>query len=272
MEAFIKIYLYRTDLFEDPDIQAAFEDAMDRRQPVVNNAYLGYYAAAEANTLWFHATRLASAEAVLTPDEREHSRRTIYLFNKRNVRLPMLDDQERIRASSRSQSEPHRVSGPSRRVLVVEDNRDVARQLAHFLKVNGHQVQTVYDGTAALQSAATFKPEVVLMDIGLPGLNGHEVGRRMRRDPLLKDLLLIAKAERPDFVVPNRAQPPAGAILPYLRPIDADDSYVGDAVSGESLTVRYYPTWPENPPTLICLAVDKAERGTVGRPAVDECR
>ncbi|MDQ8187408.1 hypothetical protein, partial [Pelagicoccus sp. SDUM812002] len=55
---------------------------------------------------------------------------------------------------------------------------------------------------------------------------------------------------RPDFVFPNRVQPATGTVLPFLRPFDEEGDSVGDPVIGDSLTIRYFPTWPENPPTL----------------------
>ncbi|MGY8717322.1 MAG: hypothetical protein ACKVI3_06030, partial [Verrucomicrobiia bacterium] len=55
---------------------------------------------------------------------------------------------------------------------------------------------------------------------------------------------------RPDFAFPNSEQPAVGTVLPFLRSLDSEGASVGDSVSGESLTVRYYPTWPSNPPTL----------------------
>ncbi len=67
-----------------------------------------------------------------------------------------------------------------RRILVVDDNVDAAESLAMILRVPGHVVQTAYDGPQALEAADHFGPEVVLLDIGLPRLNGYEVARRLR--------------------------------------------------------------------------------------------
>ena len=68
-----------------------------------------------------------------------------------------------------------------RRVLVVDDNRDAAEALAMLLSRSGHAVETAHDGPAALAAAAAFRPDAVLLDIGLPGLDGYEVCRRLRR-------------------------------------------------------------------------------------------
>jgi signal transduction histidine kinase/ActR/RegA family two-component response regulator len=79
-----------------------------------------------------------------------------------------------------------------RRVLVVDDNVDAAESVAVFLRMEGHEVKSVTDGYEALHSAQVFAPQVVILDIGLPGINGYEVARRMRELPQTKGALLIA--------------------------------------------------------------------------------
>lgn len=71
-------------------------------------------------------------------------------------------------------------SPAGRRLLVVDDNRDSAESLALLLEMYGHEVQMAFEGLAALEMARTFRPEVVLLDIGLPGMDGYEVARRLR--------------------------------------------------------------------------------------------
>jgi PAS domain S-box-containing protein len=71
----------------------------------------------------------------------------------------------------------------SRRVLVVDDNVDAAESLAELLSTLGHEVRTAHDGLAALDAAGAFVPELVLLDIGLPGMDGYEVARRLRKLP-----------------------------------------------------------------------------------------
>jgi CheY-like chemotaxis protein len=68
----------------------------------------------------------------------------------------------------------------ARRVLVVDDNRDAAETLALLLELTGHQTCTAHDGPAALAAGAEFVPDIVLLDIGLPRMNGYEVCRRLR--------------------------------------------------------------------------------------------
>jgi CheY-like chemotaxis protein len=69
------------------------------------------------------------------------------------------------------------------RVLVADDNRDAADSLAMLLELAGHEVRIAHDGEEALERAASFHPQLVLLDIGMPKLNGYEVARRMRRQP-----------------------------------------------------------------------------------------
>jgi PAS domain S-box-containing protein len=83
-------------------------------------------------------------------------------------------------------------NGKSRRVLVVDDNVDAARSLSMLLQAFGHEVCTAHDGQAALETAASFHPQVVLLDIGLPKLDGYEVARRLRCQPGLEKALLVA--------------------------------------------------------------------------------
>jgi CheY-like chemotaxis protein len=78
------------------------------------------------------------------------------------------------------------------RVLVVDDVRDAADSLALVMKLTGHEVCAVYDGRTALRVAGPFRPDAVLLDLGLPGLDGYEVARRLRGEVGLRDALLIA--------------------------------------------------------------------------------
>jgi CheY-like chemotaxis protein len=81
---------------------------------------------------------------------------------------------------------------PSRRVLVVDDNEDAANSLALLLKLGGHETASVYSAVEALQRACVFRPDVVLLDIGLPGMDGYEVAQKMRELPGLRDITLVA--------------------------------------------------------------------------------
>ncbi len=77
-------------------------------------------------------------------------------------------------------------------MLVVDDNVDSAESLAMLLRLKGHAVETAYDGPAALATARSFHPEAVLLDIGLPGLDGYQVATRLRKQRRTAGSLLIA--------------------------------------------------------------------------------
>jgi PAS domain S-box-containing protein len=78
------------------------------------------------------------------------------------------------------------------RVLVVDDNHDSAESLAMLFELTGHETRTVNDGLEAVEAAEKFRPDVVLLDIGLPKMNGYEVARRLRQHPWAKTVLLVA--------------------------------------------------------------------------------
>lgn len=78
------------------------------------------------------------------------------------------------------------------RILIVEDNHDSALSLKMLLEVLGHEVDVVHDGEAAVSLAADRQPEVVLMDIGLPRMNGYEAARRIRSDCQGRSLVIVA--------------------------------------------------------------------------------
>jgi PAS domain S-box-containing protein len=78
------------------------------------------------------------------------------------------------------------------RILVVDDNKDSADSLKMLLRLKGNDIRTAYDGLEAGEVAETFRPELVLLDIGLPKLNGYEVARRIRQQPWGRDVVLVA--------------------------------------------------------------------------------
>lgn len=77
-----------------------------------------------------------------------------------------------------------------RRVLVVDDNLDSADTMAELVRIWGYEVRTAHDGPAALECARSFRPNVVLLDVGLPGMDGYELARRLRAEGLAGDLLV----------------------------------------------------------------------------------
>lgn len=106
------------------------------------------------------------------------------------VRLP-------IAAPASEPSAPSPIAAPTtpsspRRVLVVDDNHDSATTLAMLLSLRGHETRTAHDGLTAVESAAEFRPDVILLDIGLPKLNGYEAARRIREQPWGQNIVLVA--------------------------------------------------------------------------------
>ena len=83
-------------------------------------------------------------------------------------------------------------SAPPLRILVVDDNVDTAETMGMLLHATGHEVRTAHDGLAALEAALDYRPNVAVLDIGLPGLNGYEVAKRIRQEPTLKHIVLVA--------------------------------------------------------------------------------
>src|SRR5205823_5113669 len=105
------------------------------------------------------------------------------------VRLPLL---RATTPAGPGRVAPAPAAQKARRVLVVDDNVDAAETTAMLLKAWGHHVRMAYNGTEALQAAQDFGPEIVLLDIGLPGMSGYEVAHRLRQLPKLKDIKLVA--------------------------------------------------------------------------------
>ena len=104
------------------------------------------------------------------------------------VRLPALVGE----SAAAAPAEPAEAPVPPRRILVVDDNVDAAESLATLLQLGGHEVLTAHTGVRAVEAARQFRPEVVLHDIGLPGLTGYEVTRELRRDPVTRAALVVA--------------------------------------------------------------------------------
>jgi PAS domain S-box-containing protein len=106
------------------------------------------------------------------------------------VRLPLLKGAAPSAGAALSASFPEKAR--ARRILVVDDNEDAADTLAKLLGVLGHTVQVAYDGQSALEKARACPPEVVLLDLGLPGMDGWEVAKHLRQLLAGKEIMLIA--------------------------------------------------------------------------------
>lgn len=95
-------------------------------------------------------------------------------------------------ADANSTAAPLKPSTRHFRILVVDDNQDSALSLAMMLSIMGHETRTANDGESAVAAAESFLPDVVLLDIGLPKLNGYEVAQRIREQPWGAAMFLIA--------------------------------------------------------------------------------
>jgi PAS domain S-box-containing protein len=105
------------------------------------------------------------------------------------VRLPILTERS---PSSDPAAEVNRLTPTQRRIVIVDDNHDSAESLAMLLQINGTETFMAHDGVEALAQIEKYRPDVVLLDIGLPKLSGHEVCRRVREEPWGKDMVIIA--------------------------------------------------------------------------------
>ena len=107
------------------------------------------------------------------------------------VRLPILSKLRRApRALPARTSDP--VHAATRRILVVDDNRDAAETLAAMLRLEGNEVDTAFDGEGAVSASVQFQPDIILMDLGMPKLDGYEAARAIRRDTQGANVVLIA--------------------------------------------------------------------------------
>jgi PAS domain S-box-containing protein len=110
-------------------------------------------------------------------------------------------------------------AGARRRLLIVDDLKDSAESLAVLMRIKGHDVHTAYDGATAVTLAATLKPDVILLDIGLPVMNGYEACRRIREQPSGHEIFTIALT---GWGQPSdrRQTEEAGFDLHLLKPVD----------------------------------------------------
>lgn len=105
------------------------------------------------------------------------------------------------------------------RVLVVDDNVDAAHTLAMLVQLAGHDVRIAYDGPPALTLAEAFQPQVVLLDLNLPAMDGYEVARKLREKPETQEVVLAAVSGwgQPED---RRRSKEAGFDRHYVKPVD----------------------------------------------------
>ncbi len=109
-----------------------------------------------------------------------------------------------------------------RRVLVVEDNNDTAKSVEILLKLHGHQIEVARNGPHAIEAALAWKPDVILLDIGLPKIDGFAVAQRLRQEPSCRDIVIIAVTgyASPEHLEAARS---AGIDRHFAKPVDSCD-------------------------------------------------
>ena len=135
------------------------------------------------------------------------------------VRLPVLT---RPAVATQAGSDAASDSRQERCVLIVDDNRDSADSLAMLMEITGNKTYMAHDGVEAVEAVEKYRPEVVLLDIGLPGMDGHEVCRRVREQPWGKDIIVIALTgwgQEDD----RRKSEEAGFNGHLVKPVDYDE-------------------------------------------------
>lgn len=108
------------------------------------------------------------------------------------IRLPVVAGIDEALSSHETRASDFAPPSSRRRILVADDNRDAAESLTLLLQVAGHDVRTTYDGREALAVTEAFRPEVLLLDLGMPNLDGCQTAERIRQQPAGKDMILIA--------------------------------------------------------------------------------
>jgi CheY-like chemotaxis protein len=125
-------------------------------------------------------------------------------------------------APPRPAPEPAAPRGAARRILIADDNRDAAESMALVLRMLGHDVRSVHDGSEAVRTAEAFAPEVVLLDIGMPLMNGYDAARAMRAAPWGQEMFLVALTGWGQDDDRRRATE-AGFDLHFTKPLEPAD-------------------------------------------------
>jgi len=108
------------------------------------------------------------------------------------VRLPLLAQAKAVPGPLEFTEGEQATPSSGHRLLVVDDNYDAAISLSMLLRLQGHEVRVAHDGSTALEIATAFRPDLIFLDIGMPGMDGYEVARRVRQTPGLERTILAA--------------------------------------------------------------------------------
>ncbi|MDB5390302.1 MAG: chemotaxis protein methyltransferase CheR, partial [Planctomycetaceae bacterium] len=107
------------------------------------------------------------------------------------VRLP-LSPEQLLKSPARRGGEQSTASRAGHRLLVVDDNADAANSLAVLLRLQGHDVRVAHNGPDAVELALNYRPDMIFLDLGMPGMDGYEVARRVRQASELNHVVLTA--------------------------------------------------------------------------------
>jgi two-component system CheB/CheR fusion protein len=135
------------------------------------------------------------------------------------IRLPRVAHEDACAGVAEGPARARVTDALRKRVLVVDDNVDAAESVAMILRLSGYDVRCTYDGVSALDAAKAYHPDVVVLDIGLPGISGYEVARRLRLDPEFEETPLVAVTGYGQDVDRRRSRN-AGIDYHLTKPVD----------------------------------------------------
>jgi CheY-like chemotaxis protein len=134
------------------------------------------------------------------------------------LRLPLLRAGQEV-ASQPMLVQPHSPeSGTTKRVLVVDDNVDAAVTLSWLIGQKGYAVRVAHDGSEAIQAARDFKPDILLLDLGLPGIDGFELARRLRSDGFASSRMIAISGYARESDIESARK--AGFDLHFAKPVE----------------------------------------------------
>jgi PAS domain S-box-containing protein len=136
------------------------------------------------------------------------------------VKLPIVSDTSG--RETKTVLEPGKSAGEPLQILVVEDNVDSADSMNLLLRLYGHEVQVARTGPTAIEMAAACRPDVVLLDIGLPGMDGYQVARRLREKPEFKTVVICALIGYTPSEADRDRQQQTGFDHHFIKPVDVE--------------------------------------------------
>ncbi len=138
------------------------------------------------------------------------------------VRLPLAGDAPLPDVTSGPESSSKEAATPRKRILIVDDSLDQLESLGMLLELMGHDVREAKNGEVALKTISDFRPDIALLDIGLPGMNGYDLARRIRQLPIGQNILLIAQTGWGQDIDRQRTQD-SGFDYHLVKPVDPSD-------------------------------------------------